>query len=800
MPGIRVLLTWTLVAAPVAAQGVPVAPLPARGFDARIASAEPDLRQFGAVVALQGDVAVVSNPRDIVAFPPGAGTPAVHVFRRSDDDWSEETVLTAPDPSTGFGDALAVCDGFVLVGEPGWGPAGEGAVHVYASARGAWSEVQLLPGPPGASDFRAGISLSASRRRLAVGGDRVRVYALNAGAWALEQELDPVASGKAALHGDHLVALAPSLGDGGVAFFRGEPVVGVDLAAGPPSPPSAGRGTVRRWSLVSSFDVPTVVGGIFASHGFGASLAVGDAWAFIGAPNDDPFQFSEDYLAGVVYAFRRLGDAWFLAPDLAPPESPGDPYSTELHFGQSLALEDDTLWVGAPSHHHHSNESFPSIPLLVPSPGKVHRFDRVGDTWTPAGGLGDHPASAFRPQSMLAVGADELLVGIGQDSASSGSTPSHLSAFSFDAVLRWTAGGAGAETVVDTTGDGTHPLLQPQALARNAAGDLFIASYGDARVFRWDGAVLHTVVDAAGAGPGDGLSRPIALAVDAAGNLFVAGAGSSNVLKVTPGGAVTEIIDSSTAGFSVPRFLVVDPLGRVFVAGSSAGQGNVFRVDPDGTITLVLHRDVFGPGSFLVVGGLAVDGAANVYATGVFTDNVARIRSNGVVGEFMTSADGLDAPRSLAVDATGNLFVSASHPAGGSRIWRRTPAGVIQSVIGPAGDGVVPLASVTGLAVDPGGTLFVGHQDTALEEQLSYGGVFRLPPGGPVTGILFGDLDPSPNGGHQAIRHGTSLAAHAGTVLVGADQVEVHYESPPGGTTDDSGPGEVLVYEVSSGR
>ena len=70
----------------------------------------------------------------------------------------------------------------------------------------------------------------------------------------------------------------------------------------------------------------------------------------------------------------------------------------------------------------------------------------------------------------------------------------------------------------------------PTGIARDAAGNLFVASYFDNTV---------SMVPAGGGTPvtyATGLNRPEALAVDATGNLFIANYNTHDVLKVPAGG------------------------------------------------------------------------------------------------------------------------------------------------------------------------------------------------------------------------------------------------------------------------
>jgi len=130
----------------------------------------------------------------------------------------------------------------------------------------------------------------------------------------------------------------------------------------------------------------------------------------------------------------------------------------------------------------------------------------------------------------------------------------------------WTIAGNGEDCSPSTgpCGDGPDALAAqvdtPEGIARDAAGNLFVAENGSHKIRRITPAGAISTVAGSGAqcsNPtgtcGDGpnalaaqLNNPQGVAVDAAGNVYIADRGDRKVRKVTPGGAITTIAGNGT--------------------------------------------------------------------------------------------------------------------------------------------------------------------------------------------------------------------------------------------------------------
>ncbi len=234
--------------------------------------------------------------------------------------------------------------------------------------------------------------------------------------------------------------------------------------------------------------------------------------------------------------------------------------------------------------------------------------------------------------------------------------------------------GPGAQTTVGTG------LNQPQGVAVDAAGDVFISNLGSKQVFKVAPGGAQTTV------PVTGLSSPFGVAVDGVGDLFIADPGNRQVVKVTPSG-----VQSTVGSVTIPYGVAVDGAGNLFIVDSEIS--NVVKVTPAGVQTTLPFTGLVNP--YYV----AVDAAGNVFVNDATNVGVYKLTPAGV--QTMVPATGLVCPYGVAADAADDVFIA--DPCLG-QVLEVTPSGV-QTTISS-------LQSPISVAVDGTGDVFTGNENT----------------------------------------------------------------------------------------
>jgi hypothetical protein len=289
---------------------------------------------FGEAVAIDGSFAIVGSWLDDNTNGKDAG--AAFVYQRIGPRWELAATLRASDGEAGdqFGAAVAIDGDVAVVGarrdDNENGPFA-GAAYVFIREAGGWREQARLVAPAGAFDDRFGTAVAISGDRVVIGAPG---YALQRGAafvyrngsagWSFEARLEAADVQEGDAFGA-AVAL-----DGGFAVVGSESHDTAGLV-------DAGAAFVfsftgQIWAEQATLTAETPVG----DSGFGASVSISGSYVLVGSAREPVLDRDE---AGTAYAFVRSGSTWSPQARLLPFASvEGDEFGSAVHLSGSYAL------------------------------------------------------------------------------------------------------------------------------------------------------------------------------------------------------------------------------------------------------------------------------------------------------------------------------------------------------------------------------------------------------------------------------------------------------------------------------
>jgi len=326
-------------------------------------------------------------------------------------------------------------------------------------------------------------------------------------------------------------------------------------------------------------------------------------------------------------------------------------------------------------------------------------------------------------------------------------------------------------------------MADPEGMTFDSAGNLYIADNQQSVVFKITPSGAATVFAGNGSkgfsgdgGPATaaGLLEPEAVAADAAGNIYIADFHNERIRKVDRNGMITTFagggatdegdgIPATSSTLFEPDGVTVDSTGILYFA--EGGKNRIRKVTPDGIIHNIGNANSYGAGysgdggpasqaQFREPAGLAVDRQNNLYVADRSNNRVRKIDSNGIVTTYAGNGQGgyhgdggpateaaISLPEALAFDSLGNLYIADW----GNHVVRQvTPAGVIATVAGYvtsppifSGDhGPATLASLIrpyGVAVDAFGNFYVFDQGDRLVRRVDGTGTINTFAGSGVS-------------------------------------------------------------------
>ena len=356
-------------------------------------------------------------------------------------------------------------------------------------------------------------------------------------------------------------------------------------------------------------------------------------------------------------------------------------------------------------------------------------------------------------------------------------------------------------------------LNQPQGVAVDAKGDVYITNYGNNNVVEVTAAGVASVFSTGSLT----LRAPDGVAVDGAGNLYIADYNNNRIVEVTPpqsqtmgqatvGSSGTPVTMSYTiGGYSGSSYTPIFQMnyGKEVIVGTVTCTGGAAPetcsapvtlkpafpgprtdalkvLDPTSgnallTETLVYGTGngplgVFSPGSVSVLntGSLtlqpqatAIDGAGNLYIADTGNSRIVEVTAAGIASVLNTGNLVLGSPQGVAVDSAGNVYIAST---GYNQIIKVSAAGVA-TVLSTGSLNVDP----QGIAVDTAGDVYVTDAANRVVEITAAGAVTVLNTGSFNVSFAYG-LTVDGNGNVYIANQGSNnivkvTAAGVATVL-----------------------------------
>ncbi len=215
------------------------------------------------------------------------------------------------------------------------------------------------------------------------------------------------------------------------------------------------------------------------------------------------------------------------------------------------------------------------------------------------------------------------------------------------------------------------------------------------------------------------LQQPYGVAAGRDGSVWVADRAASKAEELTPSGQLIMVLGQHGPGALLqPEGVAVGPGGNVWV--SDTGHDRIVEFAPDGAELRAFGSAGSGSGQLSRPRDLAVAPGGDVY---VADQGNNRIEEFSPSGRYLASIS-VPTPYGVALDASADVWVSSPSYTTGSAVYELSPAGATLRHFGSTQASFGALSNPGGIAVGPGGRVYLTQPDYGLVTVFSAGGSF----------------------------------------------------------------------------